>query len=236
MTEKSMHTDIDITFDFRADTPEGKDPDTYSKTLRRYHKLLWSKRLPSGELFELDDTQRGIYLHHRSSLGEFWLSSDAVVPTFKWARHIQETISKDELEQFNAIGYTIGGMMIFPGNQVDRKPSLNQARGCHRQIRDRFDLTVECIRRHYIGDPSPLSDVLARYQNFFALFGDFRGYVEFFLLQDLVTDDFSAVRFSAPFDEFGSSPVPASADEYHAYASASTAFINARNHRIAQSG
>ena len=48
-----MRTDIDITFDFRRDTPEGKDPDTYSKTLRRYHQLLWSKRLPGGELFDL---------------------------------------------------------------------------------------------------------------------------------------------------------------------------------------
>lgn len=34
--------EIDTTFDFRDDTPEGKDPDQYSPTLRRYHKLLWS--------------------------------------------------------------------------------------------------------------------------------------------------------------------------------------------------
>ena len=38
---------IDIAFDFRTDAG-GKDPDAYSPTLRRYHRLLWSKRLPGG--------------------------------------------------------------------------------------------------------------------------------------------------------------------------------------------
>ena len=64
---------IDITFDFRSDTPPGKDPDALSPTLRRYHQLLWSKPLPSGAPFELDVTTPGTYLHHRSELGEFWL-------------------------------------------------------------------------------------------------------------------------------------------------------------------
>ena len=36
---------IDSTFDFRSDTPPGKDPDARSPTLRRYHQLLWSKPL-----------------------------------------------------------------------------------------------------------------------------------------------------------------------------------------------
>ena len=39
---------IDTSFDFRTDTPVGQDPDAYSPTLRQYHKLLWSKALPSG--------------------------------------------------------------------------------------------------------------------------------------------------------------------------------------------
>jgi hypothetical protein len=60
--------------------------------------------------------------------------------------------------------------------------TINGARGFHPKIKDRFDLTVECIRRHYVDDPSPLSDTLARYEDFFGLFGDFRGYVDFFLL------------------------------------------------------
>ena len=230
-----MRTDIDVTFDFRRDTPESKDPDTHSQTLRRYHKLLWSKRLPSGAFFGLDDTVPGHYLYHRSALGEFSLSSDAVIPTFKWCQRIQTLIPEEELQAFNAIGYTIGGMMVFPGNQIDRKWTINQARGCTGQIRDRFDLTLECIRRHYSNGESPLSTVLTRYARFFDLFGDFRGYVEFFLLHDLVSADFSAVKVAAPFDEFSGSPIPNGIEEYRAYESAAIAFIEARNQRILKS-
>src|SRR3954470_15083146 len=75
---------IDTSFDFRTDA-RGKDPDVYSPRLRQYHKLLWSKPLPSGRLFDLHDTVRGSYLHHRSELGEYFMSSDSVIPTFtRW--------------------------------------------------------------------------------------------------------------------------------------------------------
>lgn len=227
-----MRIDIDITFDFRRDTPEGRDPDRYSKTLRRYHKLLWSRRLPGGELFELDDATPGRYLYHRSALGEFSLSSDAVIPTFRWVRHIKELIPDEGLKAFNAIGYTIGGMMVFPSNPIDGKWTINQARGCTRPIGDRFDLTLECIRRHYSGSESPLTSVLARYARFFDLFRDFRGYVEFFFLQDLVATDFSAVEISVPFDNFRGSPIPVDAHEHNSYRGTSIAFIEARNARI----
>ena len=227
-----MRTDIDVSFDFRRDTPEGRDPDSHSKTLRHYHKLLWSKRLPSGEFFDLEETNPGSYLFHRSALGEFWLTSDAVIPTFKWHKSIKTIISDDELNAFNALGYTIGGMMVFPGNRINGKWTINQARGCTKQIRDRFDLTLECIRRYYLNEKSPLSDVLARYGQFFNLFVNFRGYIEYFLLQDLVSDDFVAVKLSTPFDNFNSSPIPTNVDEYRAYENASCVFIKARNQRI----
>jgi hypothetical protein len=230
-----MRTDIDITFDFRLDTPEGRDPDTYSKTLRRYHKLLWSKRLPCGAFFGLDDTISGHYLYHRSTLGEFSLSSDAVIPTFKWNERIRTLIPEGELKAFNAAGYTIGGMMVFPRNRIDGKWTINQARGCTPQIGDRFDLTLECVRRHYINGTSPLSDVLARYSRFFDLFGSFRGYVEFFLLHDLVSADFSVVNLSAPFNDFNGSPIPRDVGEYKAYENVARAFIRSRNQRILHS-
>jgi hypothetical protein len=155
---------IDITFDFRSDTPPGRDPDARSPTLRRYHQRLWSKPLPSGVPFALDVTTPRMYLHHLSELGEFFLSSDAVIPTFSRERrmvHIIVPIPEVEREAFHRIGYTIGGMMVFPGNCVDRKMTINQARGCRPKIKERFDLTLECIRRHYLDEPSPLSDTLA---------------------------------------------------------------------------
>jgi hypothetical protein len=65
--------------------------------------------LPSGELFELDVTGPPYYLHHRSELGEFWLSSDAVVPTFRWLAPIIDQIPDAEREEFMHIGgMTVG--------------------------------------------------------------------------------------------------------------------------------
>ncbi len=232
---RGLSTDIDVTFDVRRDTSKGRDPDTHSKTLRRYHRILWSKPLPSGLVFVLDDLTPGCYLHHKSVAGEFFLSSDSVIPTYNYRPDILSLTSADALEAFDAISYTIGGMMVFPGFQIDRKWTINQARGCEGLIADRFDLTLECIRRHYSGGNSPLADVLARYSDFFGLFRDFRGYVEFFLLQDLVGPDSSAVKIAAPFSDFSRSPVPSTADEYREYREATTAFLEARNQRILRS-
>jgi hypothetical protein len=237
----NMLRNIDITFDFRSDTPPEKDPDVDSPTLRRYHKLLWSKPLPSGELFVLDDTtpRAYAYLHHRSEVGEFFLSSDTVIPDFsreKKFAHIIDQVPAKELNSFITISYTIGGMMIFPGKQINRKMTINQQRGCHPWIKDRFDFTVECIRRYYLNESSPLSDTLVRYADFFELFGDFRGYVEFFLLQDLVAEDYCAVKFFTPFEDFNtSSPLPGSMDDYREYQQLAVEFIEARNRRILES-
>ena len=225
---------IDTSFDFRTDASRG-DPDTHSPTLRLYHKFLWSKALPSGRLFDLDDTVRGVYLHHSSELGEFFLCSDSVIPTFtRWVslRCVTELFTEEENEAFRTIGYTIGGMMVFPGNRIDGKQTINGARGFNRKIADRFDLTLECIRRHYLVQRSPLGETLARYRDFFALFQDFKGYVEFFLLQDLVTEDCSAVRFFMPFDDFNTPSVPSDGDTYKEYRRLSIEFIEARNGRI----
>jgi len=229
-----ISAEIDIAFDFRSDTPPGKDPDALSPTLRRCHKFLWSKPLPSGVPFTLVETTPNVYLHHRSQLGEFWLASDAVVPSFrKEARlaHVFDQIS-EELNTFSAIGYTIGGMMIFPGNRIEGKMTINGARGFHPRIKDRFDLTMECIRRHYRNEDSPLAPTLARYADYFRLFGDFKGYTQFFLLRDLVTEDYSAIRFFAPFDDFRSSPVPDGLTAYLSYRAHAIRFIKSRNKRI----
>lgn len=225
---------MDTSFDFRTDA-NGKDPDTHSPTLRRYHRFLWSKPLPGGAPFVLVDTTPRTYLHHRSELGEFWLSSDSVIPTFtKWIamKSITEQFSEEENEAFRTIGYTIGAMMVFPGNVVDGKQTINGARGFLRKIADRMDLTLECIRRHYLAQASPLAGTLERYRDYFALFEDFVGYVDFFLLQDLVEPDGSTVRFLMPFDEFMSPSVPRDVPTYREYRRCSIEFVEARNRRI----
>ncbi len=148
---------IDPKFDFLSDAGGG-DPDATSPTLRAFHKRLWSKPLPSGDPFELDDSRSRAYLYHTSKRGEFILSSDAAVPTWtRWKRPVVADIIRQmpesEREEFYRISYQMGGMMLFPGNQIDRQSTINQERGRCQQIADRLDLTVECIRRHYLGEP-----------------------------------------------------------------------------------
>ena len=187
-----------------------------------------------ARLFELDVGCRPpYYLHHRSELGEFWLSSDAAVPNFLYLASLIDQIPEVEREALWPGGYTIGASMAFPAQWVDRKRTINVARAFHPKIKDRFDLTVECIRRHYLGEPSPLGETLARYAEFFALFGDFSGYVEFFLLQDLVTEDSSAVRFFMPFEDFSDSPLPGTLDAYLGYRQHALEYVGSRNRRIA---
>ena len=222
---------IDTSFDFHVDSA-GRDPDKYSPTLRRYHRLLWSKPLPSGEMFAREDG--GDYLRHSSHLGEFFLSSDSVTPTFtkyKRMQHLVEQFSAEDNEAFVSLASTVGGVLVFPSNIVAGKQTINGARGFTAQISDRIDLTLECIRRHYAGAPSPLGDTLARYADFFTLFDNFPGYVDFFLLGDLV-DDGHAVRFFLPFDDFAGSARPTDLASYTQFRAATTEFLHARNQRI----
>ena len=221
---------IDTTFDFRSETPPGKDADPHSPTLRRYHQLLWSKPLPSGQVFTLTPDPRA-YLVHRSSLGTFALSSDAI--TTNLLGRASRVIRKiPDRRRPRYLGYTMGSSILFPGNRVDGKATINGARGFHPRIADRFDLTLECIRRRYPGEPSPLAEALDRYADFFALFEDFSGYVDFFLLQDLLQPDGESIRFFHTFDDFKTPAVPMTTSEYLAYVAASNAFIRARNRRI----
>jgi hypothetical protein len=227
---------IDVAFDFRSDTPAGKDPDAVSPTLRRYHRYLWSKPLPGGGMFDLSVSRPGHYLYHQHPVfGDFSLSSDAVMQTFTGNTRpaYLEQCLESENEAFRTIAYTIGAMMVFPGNRIDRKMTINQARGCRPRIRDRFDLTVECIRLQYADAWNPLGDVLSRYANFFALFREFRGYVSFFLLEDLITSE-GDVKFFTPFDNFKSPAIPQDVGTYLEYRRRSIEFIEARNHRVEQ--
>ena len=141
-------------------------------------------------------------------------------------------IPEEENEAFRAIGYTIGGMMIWPRDPVGGQPTINLERGFNPKIADRMDLTLECIRRNYVGQPSPLEATLERYAKYFALFGDFRGFVDHFFLQDLTTADHSEVVFFMPFDDFKPPAVPRDVATYLEYRRQTIDFITARNSRI----
>ncbi len=230
------YAEFDPTFPFSSDAG-GKDPDIASPTLRAYHQGLWTKPLPSGELFDLvyDDT----YLAYRTPHMTFVLSSDASIPTWsRWKRmhHIISQFPDHESVNFRRIAGQMGAMMLFPRNRVEGQAGINAARGFTARIADRLDLTLECIRLFYLGTTdsrsNPLGPVLERYPEFFALFGSFAEYVDFFLLQDLVDVTVSQIHFFLPSDDFTRPSRAQTPEDYAHYRSKATAFVQARNARM----
>lgn len=152
---------IDTKFNVYFDA-QGGDPDITSPTLRLYHKILWSKPLPDGKIFELTNEKSGAYLYHKSELGEYFLGSDAITHSYRHHRR-KEWLTKqiqNEVNELFETGSRIGSFTIFPNKRVDGKHTINQARGVNSFIDDRFDLTLECIRLFYLRQESPLYDTL----------------------------------------------------------------------------
>ena len=189
--------------------------------------------MPNGAIFELSNIKTGSYLYHRSEQGEFFLGSDAITHSYKNHKRkswLTEQIPNEVKELFDT-GSTIGAYIIFPNNRIDGKHTINQARGVNGLIDDRFDLTLECIRRFYLSQESPLHSTLLRYINFFDLFHDFKGYIQFFLLEDLV-DENGNVKFYLPFDDFKTRPTFSDVGDYLSYKKGVIDFIGSRNRRI----
>lgn len=220
--------EINVNFDVQTDS-RGKDPDYASTTMKSYHKLLWSKPLPNGEIMKLEDG-KDCYL----KWNDIFFGSDSITATFRNGRnkHFDEfkkdipnypEFEKDVLSKL----YTIGGAIIFPQTPW----SMNRARGCHPRICDRWDLTLECIRRYYIGEESPLSKSLLEGKQFFDLFIDFKGYVDFFLLQDCVDDKYK-VKFWFDTPLFVVDPIPKTLDSYLAWVNTQIDFASMRNQKI----
>ena len=237
---------FDTSFDYKTDTPSkvGPDADKDSQRLRSDHELLWTKELPSGSVFapKLTARRREYLIFTDASEARHCYGSDAVTSSYTtWLKpkalvDAIAGLTEDQKSHYLNPRYTIGSAMIWPVRKKDR-PTLNQARGfggSGRPIGDRMDLTLECIRRHYAGEPeSPLASVISAYKDFFELFQDFAGFVDFFHLQDLVTPD-DQVRFYLPFDNFERSGTPATTEEYVTYREATLKFIAARSLRMAE--
>ena len=248
---------IDTSFNMFSDTPAGEDPDQFSKTLNSYHQKLWSKKLPNGIIMHLEKgakkydgslTIEAKSIAHKQSNTEsshYVFTSDALGLTFKnWRKQkaeieqVFQNLDAGEHEKYFKKCCTIGAYTIFPGYQINGKHTVNQARGCHPFIVDRIDLTLECVRLFYLNKPSlskktcPLLDALTRHKPFFDLFKTFKGYVEFFLFQDLTTNDFTELRFFHPFQGFKSGDYPKNIKEYRLYMNKMLEFIDLRNKRI----
>lgn len=238
---------IDVNFDFTSDTPRywehywekdsllgvfNNDPDSASKTLQLYHKLLYSKPLPNGDLMTLQTGSGSKYLTWK----DFRFGSDSIIASFRYNRYrnmierVAHTVPDYHTYMENYIhkSYTLGGEIIFP----KRQGGINQARGCNPFIKDRWDLTLECIRKFYKNERSPLYETLLVDKEFFDLFIDFKGYVDFFYLQDCVSSNCEDVVFWLGNGEFNLSPLPQTVEEYLLWIENELKFVERRNERI----
>ena len=129
---------------------------------------------------------------------------------------------------FDFRSYTIGSMVIFPVHVN----SMNQRKGTNLRIADRWDLTLECIRRHYAGEESPLSKVIESDKAFYDLFVDFKGYVDFFFMQDCVSDDYSSVDIWMGDASFKKNGLPETVEDYFRFLVREHIFLDKRNQRI----
>ena len=240
---------IDIGFDFTTDSPGywegfwdrndglgygGSDPDSVSHTLQNYHQILWSKKLPNGEMMELKKGSGPYYLTWK----DFRFASDSIIVGFRYQKYrymIDQVINsvpdyKSYYEDLIRRSYTIGGTIIFPKHPS----SMNQNKGTNALISDRWDLTLECIRRYYQGEDSPLYNTIMKDKDFFDLFVDFRGYVDYFFLQDCVTNDYSGVDRWCGDASFKDNALPKTLDDYFQFIDKEFLFMDKRNNRIAE--
>lgn len=265
----SENINIDVDFSFTDDTSfwdmfnangssrKCPDPDSYSPTLRSYHQKLWSKKLPNGYEMELtEDVDSYLIWKDFPLMKNLCFRADSIVNMYfhdmRGNKHLTDEIKQYLCDNANEDGtkfnnftslykdylkksYTIGGSIIFP-----KTNSINVARGI--SLKDRFDLTLECIRLYYLGEKSPLFDTLKANETifnalmankpFFDLFIDFKGYVDFFYLNDLVTDDYTAIKYFNSCTDIIHAKYPSSAEDWLALYKNQLAFVKNRNNRI----
>lgn len=235
-------TRFDLNFCFYDDPDFRTDADSDSRKLQEWHRHLWSKP-PRPELDALDwrtDVEFPC-LVLKSARGDFRLSSDTIASTHnRYLPELWSGLSPTEQSLYDRGFYRIGGFIVFPRHM----DSINQLRGKKGgSIEDRFDLTLECIRRYYIGqtntDRNPLGEVLVRNSTFFDLFGSglrgFVAYVDFFHLGDLIGD--GSIRWLDDFAgnewDFTQRPLPTTMDAYRRYLDNVMTFVTLRTARMA---
>ena len=191
------------------------DPDACSERLYEFHGVLWEKQRKQTEFLNLNIPQivicqksiwfklnnKNIALGSDSIMNIYWHRTSGNMPEIM--KKISQTKSnyKEFIKEYLKKANTIGGFVLF----TRHNNSINQQRG-KRPIDDRFDLTLECIRRayqyrdFYREDNNPLFGLSEEDKKFFRMFGSFENYAKFFCLNksydgkhNWVTEDCSAV-------------------------------------------
>lgn len=172
---------------------EGRDADSCNPDLRVAMNKLY------GEKFDF-----GIIKDNKV----FWSHSDKIhcspdgnssytslygnyIGKMPFRKNVVENFDSIAKEIYN-LSCSIAGEFFFPCERIDNKWTINQTRGMLSSISDRIDLTLRDIKYFYDEkvEDYPLKDVLNRYKDFFSKFGDFKGYVDYCLLQDFCKENY----------------------------------------------
>ena len=180
--------------------PSECDPDARSPKMKECQNYLYNNReLPNGELF---------FLRQDFKWNDIQFSSDSIIASLRYKKFYPEIIEiaserKDYrkwVDGFIGEAYTIGGIMLFPVPY--KQKTINVARGpSNPTVFERFDLTLECIKGHYDGvetfrnGKDEVLQAVNRNADYFDKFQDFKGYVDFFFLQDIVDNSYNVRRF-----------------------------------------
>ena len=131
---------------------------------------------------------------------------------------------------------TIGGFILFPRHDC----SINQRRG-RRPIDDRFDLTLECIRRMYENcfptGSNPLFDISKEDKEYFEMFGSFENYTKFFCLDKSWVKEGKVLNLlnNEPLEEWDfnqQEPLPQNSEEWWTFYRNIMNRLDARNQQI----
>lgn len=133
------HRTRKVTFNYKVDSPPGKDPDSHSPLLKADHQLLWTKELCDGALFKVQapadpkERRKNYLMFEQTPDKRFTFGSDAVTNSYtKWGkpRNLVEAkaeLSEEQQHRYFNPPYTIGSAMIWPVRKIHR-PTLNTAR------------------------------------------------------------------------------------------------------------
>lgn len=223
---------FDVKYQFHQCKTNNKkfDIDLHCRKIYEYHQRLWQKKLPNGANLKFQIKHKGgsfFLLDNKSGIS---FGSDSILHTYRHFKkgYIREVIEKFNVKETNKFYEeitSIGGYIIFP----KRINSLNQRRGTDALVKDRFDITLDSIRKYYQKDKLdyPLKKVIEKDGEFFSWFMDFKSYVSFFYLDDLVNPKTDEILF---FSE--DKPLPRSKEGYLAYKDKVLFFLKNRNKRI----
>lgn len=234
--------EIDYSTACFADLTQGfpyADPDAKCEELREMHYRLYNRyALYINRPFSFEKKyplsfSEGRYFY-LSENGSCRLGSDTMNSSYLYyeaLKNIKSEMEKcgrnaeAEIEKYRKdIIYRPGNFIVFP-----KKDSINVERGRNGKIKDRFDLTLDCIKKQYEKEDNPLAYVLQKnWEYFFCRFRDFNEYVHFFMLEDYLDEKCNVMQFIDNEDHI----LPKNLGEYDEYIKRISSVIEKRTKRI----